>query len=84
RAGIDTAEHSYLRPKIINDIQHSIEQATIVREESTRAYSRSVYSGITCVSQLQLPEPVTVKKIRVRSIREGAQLIITDIFLRDF
>ena len=84
RAGIDTAEYSYLRPKIINDIEHSIEQATIVREESTRAYSRSVYSGITCVSQLQLPEPVTVKKIRVRSIREGAQLVITDIFLRDF
>jgi hypothetical protein len=84
RAGIDTAEYSYLRPKVINTIQHSIQQATIVREVLTRAYSRSLYAGITCMTQLQLPEPVTVKNIRVRCIEDRAQLIISDFFLRDF
>jgi hypothetical protein len=84
RAGIDTAEFSYLRTKAIYDIPHTIEKTAIVREELTRAFSGALYSGITCVAQFQLPEPLTIRKIRVRCIKDNAQLVITDIFLRDF
>ncbi len=84
RAGVDTAEHSYLRPGSMKAIKHTVTKAAMVRETMTAAYSKHLYPATTYYTCLQLPEPVKIKKIGVRYLEDGGALIISDIFMRDF
>jgi hypothetical protein len=84
RAGVDTAEHAYLRPGLWKAVKHTVAQTAMVRETITAAYSGYMYPATTYMTHLQLPEPVRIKKIGVRYLRSSGELIISDIFARDF
>ena len=84
RAGIDTAEHSSLRPKARTYIKHTFSETAMVREIVYRGYSRYLFPITTYVTRVQLPEPMTIKKIRFRYLHNAGKLVVTDIFLRDF
>jgi hypothetical protein len=76
RAGVDTAEHAYLRPGLWRSVKHTVAQTAMVRETSD-------YLS-TYVTHLQLPEPIRIRKIGIRYLRGSGELIIADIFARDF
>ncbi len=84
RAGIDTAEHAYLRPGLWKHIAHTIAQTTMARETITAAYSRYLYPATTYLTQVQFPEPIIIKKIGIRYLAGNGELIVADIFARDF
>lgn len=84
RAGIDTAEYAYLNPGLGNRIQHTVAQTNMARETITAAYSRYLYPATTYLTHLQFPEPITIKKIGIRYLAGNGELIIADIFARDF
>ena len=84
RAGVDTAEHAYLRPGLWKAVKHTVAQTAMVRETITAAYSGYMYPATTYMTHLQLPEPIKIKKIGIRYLRSSGELIISDIFARDF
>jgi hypothetical protein len=84
RAGEETAENSYLRPEYIKDIKHTLDGVTIIREAMTSAYSSHIYPAITTLASLPLPEPLVVKKIRFRYLSRIGELVVSDVFMRDF
>ena len=84
RAGVDTAENSYLNPGLWKTAQHTVAQTTMVRETTTAAYSAYLHPAITYLTHLQLPEPLIIKKIGVRYLKESGALVISDMFARDF
>jgi hypothetical protein len=84
RAGVDTAETAYLHPGLRKTIKHTAAQTTMVRETITAAYSGYLYPAVTYMTHLQLPEPLIIKKIGVRYLKESGELVISDMFARDF
>ena len=84
RAGVDTAEQSYLRPPYTRAIRHTIESTAVVRATPTQDYSRSRYPALTYHTVLALPELTTVREVRVRYLHERGELVISDLFMRDF
>jgi hypothetical protein len=56
----------------------------MVRETITAAYSGYLYPAVTYMTHLRLPEPLIIKKIGVRYLKESGELVISDIFARDF
>ncbi len=76
RAGVDTAEHAYLRPGLWRSVKHTVAQTAMVRETSD-------YLS-TYVTHLQFPEPIRIRKIGIRYLRGSGELIIADMFARDF
>lgn len=84
RAGLETAEQSYLRPGFTRGIQHGIERTDVVRSFPTRAYSRHLYPALVYHCTLTLPELVTVREVRVRYLHDRGELVISDLFMRDF
>jgi hypothetical protein len=84
RAGVDTAENSYLHPLLRKTALHTIAQTNMVRETTSAAYSTYLYPAATYMTHLQLPEPLIIKKIQVRYLKERGALIISDLFARDF
>ena len=84
RAGVDTAETGYLQPGLRKTIKHTAARTAMVRETITAAYSGYLYPTLTYMTHLQLPEPLIIKKIGVRYLKESGELIISDIFTRDF
>lgn len=83
RAGVETAEHSYLRPESIRDIRHGVGRTDVVRSSMTRLYSRHAFPLQTYHCALMLPEPVTVREVRVRYLHDQGELVVTDLFMRD-
>jgi hypothetical protein len=84
RAGVDTAENSYLNPGLWKTAKHTVEKTAMVRETITAAYSAYLYPATTYMTHLQLPEPMKIKKIGIRYLRGSGALIISDMFARDF
>jgi len=84
RAGIDTAEASYLRPEYRDYIRHGIDETEIIRSRPADIYSKRGYELLLFRSVLELPEPLVVRKIRLRYLNRTGRLIVSDIFLRDF
>jgi hypothetical protein len=84
RAGVDTAEASYLREEFRDAIRHDIDEVRIVRTAPTDFYSRRSWEALTCHSVLRLPEPTVVTKIRFRYVHPVGRLVVSDVFLRDF
>jgi hypothetical protein len=84
RAGIETAEASYLRPEYRDAIGHGIGETDIVRSHPADIYSRHGYEMLIFHSVLELPEPMVVNKIRLRYLNRRGRLVVSDIFLRDF
>ncbi len=84
RAGVETAEHSFLRHGSSREIRHGIERADVVRSSLTRAYSRRPYPVLVYHGKLTLPEAVVVREVRVRYLHDQGELVVTDLFMRDF
>lgn len=84
RAGIDTAETSYPRPEFRAAIRHSLPVDRIVRPRPTHAFSSSGDELLTFRTEIELDEPIVISRIRVRYLQPRGQLVIGDIFLRDF
>lgn len=84
RAGIDTAESSYLRPECRGTVRHGIEETSIARSTPVDLYSRHDYEMLTFRAVIELPEPAVVTKIGFRYVHPIGRLIVSDVFLRDF
>ena len=84
RAGEDTAETSYLRPEYRHVIQHGIEGTRIVRDRPSHAYSDHMYDLLTFQSSFELPQPMVVRRARLRYLHTVGRLVVEDLFLRDF
>ncbi len=82
RAGIETAETSYLRPEYREAIRHDISKTDVVRTSPTHVYSDRAYDLLTFRSALELPRPMIVRKVRIRYLGPSGRLVISDLFLR--
>ncbi len=82
RAGIDTAEQSWLRPENRGLLQHTMVAAQPARFFITRAYSSSFYEQLIFHSAWDLPEPMVVREVRVQYLYPFGRLYVADIFLR--
>lgn len=83
RAGIETAETSYLRPEYREAIRHDISKTDVVRTSPTHVYSDRAYDLLTFRSALELPRPMVVRRVRIRYLGPSGRLVISDLFLRD-
>lgn len=84
QGGLETAEHSYPRPEYVQAIKHDITGTVVLREKMEAAYSRHIYPSLTFWTRLQLPEPLMVEKITISYLHDRGELVVSDIFLRDF
>jgi hypothetical protein len=84
RAGVETAEHSALRPRAARGGGHDTTRTDVVRSSLTRAYSRRLYPVLVYHATLRLPEPLIVRDVRVRYLVDAGELVVTDLFTRDF
>jgi len=84
RAGIDTAEASYLRPEYRSAIRHDIAATEIVRDRPSHVYSSGLYDMLTYRSVVELPRPMVVRQLRIAYLHPIGRLVVTDVFMRDF
>jgi hypothetical protein len=84
RAGLDTAETSYLRPEYRHTIRHTIERTVVVRDRPAHAYSAHRYDRLTFRAVVDLPTPMVVSKLRIRYLQPVGRLVVEDVFLRNF
>jgi hypothetical protein len=84
RAGVDTAEASYPRPEYRDAIRHGIDMTEVVRARPAGVYSKRNWESLTFHTVMELPEPMVVRKIRLRYLHPAGRLVVTDLFLREF
>lgn len=84
RAGIDTAETSFLRPEHAAALRHGIEGLEIARARMCRAFSLRRYPLLVFRSTFDLPEPTVIRSVRIEYVSDSGRMTIEDVFVRDF